>query len=242
MKKLLLKICLFLFTIAKINAQCTSDAPLIPTTSQNIDRTFICGSGITKYYRTYELTYNYLIFGDYLVSSVDIGIDTCRSLDGNGQTGVLNLYSLSSSILNPTLSDLSLLHSQNMIIPDQNRTIHNIPITSPVIVPSGSTLVVEIYGLNASFSNNSKLFIGFNNLSENEPGYIVAPGCGYTDLTNFNNVGLPDGITLVMNVHGCVAPVRIPTINQWAMLILFLLTSITGILSLKQFNYRRMGL
>ncbi len=115
--------------------------------------------------------------------------------------------------------NLTLIHTQDIVIPDQNLTLLNVPLSASVIVPAGSTLVYELFIPNAQAVGNS-FFIGSNSGGQSDFSYIVAADCTALDITSFDDLLFPN-THFVMNIHGCLANAAgIPTIGQWGLIIL----------------------
>tara|TARA_R110002096_G_scaffold292224_2_gene486686 strand:- start:133191 stop:133856 length:666 start_codon:yes stop_codon:yes gene_type:complete len=149
------------------------------------------------YYRSYPLG-SVGITSDFLVTSVDIGIEEAAS-GGGTQPVQLTLHTLNGPL---QLANLTLLASTSAAVPDQIGSVITIPIAATV--PAGSTLVIEVFTPNGQASQN-RFFIGSNPEGEAFPSYIRAPGgnCALNEPTATNALGV-DGLimSIVLNVTG----------------------------------------
>ncbi len=218
MKNLLLAFCIICLN-QTIIAQC-DDIFITHSTSQDIVtiNSISCNAGGSHadngYFRVFDLA-SFGVASDYEVSSVDFGIENAVGMGGN-QSATVNLYTLSGPL---QLSNLTLIHTQDIVIPDQALTLYNLPLSAPVIVPAGSTLVYELFTPNGQAIGN-EFFIGSNSGGESDLSYIVAADCNVLDITSLSDINFPN-VHFVMNIHGCLANAAgIPTIGQWGFIIL----------------------
>ncbi len=149
------------------------------------------------YYRTYPLG-TLGITADFVVTSVDVGIEEAASASGS-QSIQISLHTLDGPMV---LENLTLLASESVSIPDQTAAVTTVPISA--VAPAGSTLVVEVFTPNGAELEN-RFFIGSNRESETFPSYLRAPGgnCAIEEPTATNALGV-DGLimSLVLNVSG----------------------------------------
>jgi hypothetical protein len=162
-----------------------------------------------SYMRVFDLVNDFSISGPINVTSVDFGIELADGATGT-QPVTVNIYTLSGSLL---FSNLTLVASQPISVPDQSLTILNVPISASI--PAGSLLVVEIYTPSGQVSGNS-FFVGSNNLGQTDPTYLAAADCGVPEPATTASLGFP-GMHLVMNVNA--EPDRPVPISNWALFI-----------------------
>jgi hypothetical protein len=165
-----------------------------------------------SYMRVFDLVNDFSISGPIDVTSVDFGIESADGASGT-QPVTVNIYTLSGSLL---FSNLTLIASQPMSVPDQSLTILNVPISASI--PAGSLLVVEIYTPSGQIPVNS-FFVGSNNLAQTGPTYLAAADCGVPQPTDLASLGFPN-MHFVLNVNaepaGTVSDVPI---SNWALYI-----------------------
>jgi len=148
------------------------------------------------YYRTYPLA-SVGVTSDFIVSSVDIGVEEAASAGGS-QPVQVSLHTLDGPL---QIANLTLLASTSAAVPDQLESIVAVPIEATV--PAGSTLVVEVFTPNGQDSQN-RFFIGSNGAGEAFPSFLRAPGdCAIEEPTATNALGV-DGLimSIVLNVSG----------------------------------------
>ncbi|MBK6328303.1 MAG: carboxypeptidase regulatory-like domain-containing protein [Chloroflexi bacterium] len=167
-----------------------------------------CNDGLShsdnSYLRAFTLA-DFGIYADFTVSSVDIGIESASGA-GGVQPVTVNLYTLNGPLV---WANMTLIGTVNTAVSDQNLTIINVPVTG--VVPSGGTLVVEVFTPDGSIAGNL-LFVGSNNLGETAPTYLVAADCSITEPTDTTTIGFPD-MQMVMNVTGEVGDQDIPWLS-----------------------------
>jgi hypothetical protein len=188
--------------IVPIDAEVPDAGPTAVTLSQSTsttvtpDNSTACGSaGSTSensYYRVFPLS-QLGVDGQFTATSVVFGIETstAHSVD-------VKLHTLSG---NMRLGGLTLLRTQAVSVPavtagtPQNLTV---TLTTPVVVPAGSTLVVEVHSVPPS---GGRFFMGSNAAGETATGWTYAPPCGDTDVITMTAAGAPN-MHIVLTVSG----------------------------------------
>lgn len=184
--------------IQEVTLQAGADNSITPQNSVS------CNSGgpdffhaDNHYYRTYPLA-SVGVTSDFIVSSVDIGVEEAASAGGS-QPVQVTLHTLDGPL---QLANLTLLASTSAAVPDQTEAIINVPISATV--PAGSTLVIEVFTPNGQEPQN-RFFIGSNREGEAFPSFLRAPGgnCALEEPTATNALGV-DGLimSIVLNVTG----------------------------------------
>lgn len=149
------------------------------------------------YWRSFQLP-SLGIGGDFLIDSVDIGIEIALSPAGV-QPLFLNVYTNSGGPF--PAGTRSLIGSNAFAVPDQMQTIVRLPVAA--VAPAGSELVVEIVTPDGRPQGN-RFFIGTNPLGQTAPSFISAADCGAPNPVDFAILGFP-GVQYVMYVNGCVS-------------------------------------
>lgn len=124
-----------------------------------------------SYFRVLRLE-DFDIQGDFQVADVQIGVERAEGSDGM-QPAQVFLYTMDEG-LELARGNLELVVMENYQIPDQQVSIHTMPITATV--PAGATLVVEFFVPDGS-ELGDRFFVGFNNDGQQGPTYIEAPSC-----------------------------------------------------------------
>jgi hypothetical protein len=149
------------------------------------------------YYRSYPLA-NVGVTSDFIVTSVDIGVEEAASAGGS-QPLQVTLHTLDGPL---QLANLTLLASTSAAVPDQIGAVITIPIAATV--PAGSTLVVEVFTPDGAATQN-RFFIGSNREGEAFPSFLRAPGgnCALDEPAATSALGV-DGLimSIVLNVTG----------------------------------------
>ena len=114
---------------------------------------------------------------------------------GGDQPLEVRLYTVDGAFV---VANLTQIGSASFILPDQNLTLYNIPVTGTV--PAGAVLAVEVYSPDGVTDGN-RFFIGSNDSGENADSYIWSPPCGITEPTPFSGIGFGN-VHVVMNVYG----------------------------------------
>jgi hypothetical protein len=157
-----------------------------------------------SYYRVFDLQGNFSINTNFIITHLEVGIESASGASGS-QPVAVRLHTLNGVLSN---ANLTLLYSETFSVPDQTLSIYNFVLATPVLVPVGETLVVEIFTPSGQSLGNS-FFIGSNATATASPSYISAAACGVTEPTNVASLGFP-GMNIVMNVYGANAVVPVP--------------------------------
>lgn len=176
------------------------------------------GSGHTdnSYMRVFDLSGSFGINEPIIITSIDFGIELAAAGSGGMQSATINIYTLSGPLL---FSNLTLMASQVISVPDQTLSMMNVPIS--VVIPAGSVLVVDIFTPDGQAAGNF-LYVGSNNLGQTGPTYIAASLCGVPEPITTAALGFP-GMHFVLNVN---ADPFVPVpIKSWAIFISILLMS-----------------
>jgi uncharacterized membrane protein len=135
-----------------------------------------------SYYRAYTIGANATI------TSVRFGVEE----DTGGPNPMqIKLYTCSLAAGTPTLASLTQIGTTiNLLTPGSalwNLTVQTIPLNAPVNVTTGQRIVVEIFTPSNQAVGGS-FFIGSNSAGQSAPGYILAPLCGLTAITDLTGV------------------------------------------------------
>jgi hypothetical protein len=159
-----------------------------------------------RFYRVFDLP-ALGITTTYTATRVDFGVETAQSTTGS-LTVQVKLHTLNQApgASSFPLSALNQLYGQNVTITAGTAlNTQQVTLSSPVVVPAGSRLVVEIFSPDMSGPGNGNYFYpGSNPSGETGPSYIAATDCGFADPTRFSALGLsPDPLVdLVIQVQG----------------------------------------
>jgi hypothetical protein len=124
-----------------------------------------------SYFRVLRLE-DFDVQGDFQVADVQIGVESAVGSDG-AQPAQVFLYTLGEG-LELQRGNLELVVMENYQIPDQQVSIHTMPITATI--PAGATLVVEFFVPDGS-NLGDRFFVGCNNDGQQGPTYIEALSC-----------------------------------------------------------------
>jgi hypothetical protein len=149
------------------------------------------------YYRVFKLS-DFGIATTFTATRVDFGIEDAVAVTPP-QTVTVRLHSMSGTTL--TNASLTLLYGQNVSIPNQSNTSMSVTLTSPVVVPAGSTLVLELFAPAFAAAGND-FYPGSSTSGESGPSYIRADDCGVTEPTAYTTVDNTVTVDLVMSVSG----------------------------------------
>lgn len=148
-----------------------------------------------RYLRTYVLA-DAGITTDFVVSSVQVGIETAESIAGTQPIEVA-LHTLAGPLL---IANLTEIERVSVDVPPQTGSILSVPIAGTV--PAGSTLVVEVFTPDGTGSDNV-FFIGSNRAGEDTPSFLVGPDCSNPEPTAAGDLGVAGLImSIVLNVTG----------------------------------------
>jgi len=157
-----------------------------------------------SYYRVFDLQGNFAINRDFNITHLEVGIELADGASGS-QPVTVRFHTLNGVM---STANLTLLYTETFNVPDQSLSIYNFVLATPVLVPVGETLVVEIFTPDGQSLGNS-FFIGSNTTATASPSYITAATCGISQPTNVASIGFP-GMNIVMNVYGANAVVPVP--------------------------------
>ena len=124
-----------------------------------------------SYFRVFRLE-DFDVEGDFQVADVQIGVESADGADGT-QPAQVFLYTLAEG-LELQRANLELVAMDNYQIPDQQLSIHTMPISADI--PAGTTLVAEFFVPDGS-ELGDRFLVGFNNGGQQDPTYIEAPSC-----------------------------------------------------------------
>lgn len=131
-------------------------------------------------YRVFATT---TLGGALRVTDVEFGIEKAQSPSGAQQVQ-LRLYAMDGTALT-NLNVLSLLRSETVTIADTNVALRRYALATPVAVPAGKSLVVEMF----SAGTTNTIFIhGANKAGETAPSYYRAPACGISSPSAPTNI------------------------------------------------------
>ncbi len=134
-----------------------------------------------------------------LINGICMGVDEATSGTGNTQPIVVNVYELTSEPF--VLANLNLLGSQPFDLPNQFTSIQCIDFDTPVSVPGGIDLVIEVYTPDGQ-AQGHRFFSGVNSNGQTGPFYIVAPNCGANEPSPLSDFGFGDR-HWVLEVNAC---------------------------------------
>ena len=191
-------------------------SPNETTITHSVSQTIISGNSVAcsasgihadnHYLRVFDLP-AFGIDNDFMVTSVDIGIEEALAGSGGTQPAELRLYTLEGPFI---WANLTLIASAPVNVTDQSLTIINMPVEGTI--PAGSLLVVDFFTPDGDAASHS-MFVGSNNLGQTAPTYIAAADCGITEPTDTTLIGYP-GMHLVMNVYGEVDSQGLPWLSE----------------------------
>ncbi|HZJ74699.1 MAG TPA: T9SS type A sorting domain-containing protein [Perlabentimonas sp.] len=158
-----------------------------------------CGSeGITSensYYRAFDLANDFEITNDWIVSKVDLAVESAISASGETQPVWLKLHTASSTDL--STATLTLLYEEEFAIANTETVIVPLELAVPTTVPAGAILAVEIF----SDDLGNTFYIGSNGGGQDGLSYLRAPACGIEVPTPTGDIGFPN-MHIVLNVWG----------------------------------------
>jgi hypothetical protein len=157
-----------------------------------------------SYFRVFNLQDDFSINKDFNVTHLEIGIELAHAASGF-QPVTVRLHTLNGVMAN---ANLSLLYSETFSVPDQTLSIYDFEFATPVLVPSGEVLVVEVFTPDG-FSAGNDFFIGSNTTATTSPSYLAAASCAITEPATIASIGFPQ-MNIVMNVYGVNAVVPVP--------------------------------
>jgi hypothetical protein len=156
----------------------------------------ICPTGPNAYLRMFDLTNDYGITGDYLVTSVDFAIDEATSVSGS-QGATVNLYAY-----NPNdafdYPNFTLIASENFTVTDGDLFVQELPIEATI--PAGMALVMEFTNPTGGDDADLIRLAGANAGTSTGDSYLFASNCGLTSPTRPEDIGFEDVSDLIFNV------------------------------------------
>ncbi len=179
---------------------------LSQSTAQTITalNTLACGNANSTlenhYYRVFKLS-DFGISTAFTAERIDFAVEDASTVAGT-QTVQVRLHTLSGTT--PLVANMTLLYGQNVVVPDTaTNTIVGVVLTSPVVVPAGSTLVLELFSP-GSTQTGDYFYAGSNAGGETGPSYIRAPpaGCDLAEVTPYSTIDGTGMVHLVMSVTG----------------------------------------
>jgi len=199
-----------------IDAMTIDAAPQMVTLSQTTATTIVtpntlaCSSNLNDvpqytlenhFYRVFRLS-DFGVTGQFTARHIDFAIEDASTTAGS-QTITLRLHTMTGTV--PTVAAMTLLYGQNVLVNDATSTAMGVDLTTPVVVPAGSTLVAEIFAP-AHSSMGNFFYPGSNTGGESGPGYVRAPGaspagCNINEPVTFASVG-GTGVHLILSVTG----------------------------------------
>lgn len=165
----------------------TATTIVVPNTS------WACGEGPTSgpvtrtletsYYRMFPLAPT--VSGALRVRRVTFGIE--RAAAAGGQTVEVALYQFTGAGAFTSRAQLAQLGHETVAVPDAVASVQVHTLVTPVLVPAGSILVVEVRAPGAA----ATVFIAGSTASaETAPTYQRAPGCGSLEPTKVTSLPL----------------------------------------------------
>lgn len=166
--------------------------------------TLVCSSNVNNvpeytlqnhFYRVFKLS-DFGITTTFTAERVDFAVESADTV-ANSQTVTVRLHTMTGTTLNNAA--LTLLYGQNVTVADGATTMA-VTLTSPVVVPAGSTLVLELFAPGFTTAGNF-FYPGSNAASETGPSYIRGDDCGIAEPVAYSTVG-PDPVSLILSVTG----------------------------------------
>jgi hypothetical protein len=148
------------------------------------------------FYRAFRLM-DHGISGQFTATRVDLGIEQAETVAGQ-QTITVRLHTVAGMFPGGALTQL---HTQSVVVTDVTSTLLPINLSSPVVVPASSELVLEIVGPAHAAANNF-FFPGSNSAGETKDSYIAAADCGIGTPVTYSTVDGTSVVHLVMTVSG----------------------------------------
>ena len=133
----------------------------------------------------------------FAVTMVEIGITEAAAAGVGGMQPItVNLYT--TDLIFPA-GTLTLIGTLDVMVPDQYKTLYQIPVTGTA--PPGSELVVEISIPEATAGSGRIFLLGANNFGQTADSWISSAGCGVTTPVTTATLGFPF-VMWVMSVTG----------------------------------------
>jgi hypothetical protein len=191
-------------TLTQSNATTITD---LHTINCNQFQSGFARTGENRFYRVFDLP-ALGIDTTYTATRVDFGIEEAASTTGS-MTLQVKLHTLNVAPGNGfNLTALTQIYSQNVnVTTPQTLTTLQVPLTTPVVVPQGSRLVVEVFAPDmTALAVNNYIFLGSNASGETGLTYVQWNMCTQPNpVRYFPNVTTPDPqVHWVMAVQGTV--------------------------------------
>jgi hypothetical protein len=188
-------------TLTQSNATTITDAHTVTCNQFGGGTT---ASAENRFYRVFDLA-ALGITTTYTATRVDFSIESAAAVSGS-LTLQVKLHTLAVAPTGNTfaLANLTQLYGQNVTITPTTLSTQQVTLTTPVIVPAGSRLVVELFAPDmTALGNGNSFFPGSNASGETGATYIQATDCGITDATKLSTVVTPDPqVHWIMAVQG----------------------------------------
>jgi hypothetical protein len=162
-------------------------------------------SAENRFYRVFDLP-ALGISGTYTATRIDFSIESAAATSGT-MTLQVKLHTLSAApgVDSFPLANLTLLYGQNVTVTPTTLSTQQVTLTSPVVVPAGSRLVVELFAPDmTALAENNYFFPGSNALGESGPTYIQATACTLPDPKRIEAVVAGSNVHWIMAVQGTV--------------------------------------
>jgi len=188
-----------------VDALAPDAAPMPVTLSQNNALNIVDGNSAScsvtttsvtrenSYYRKFLLS-DSGVAGQLTATRLSFGVETASA-----QNVDVRLHTLSGTF---DVANLTQLHSQTVAVPavGAGGQIIDVALTSPVIVPAGSTLVAEVHVPDGE-ATGATFFIGSNTAGETGASYIRASTCGIDAPSTMASQGFAQ-VHIVLTVSG----------------------------------------
>lgn len=158
--------------------QSVADTILVPNT-------VACPSGDNGFYRLFDTAEEGFV-GDVTLESLRFGVESAEAASGTSQIVEIGFYAISGP-LDDFDNYTQLADFQQVEIEDGDEFYVDVDLDTPITVPAGTRLLVEVY----SFNGNA-FYPASNDEGETAPSYIYGPNCGATFPTPFAELGFPE--------------------------------------------------
>jgi hypothetical protein len=170
--------------------------------TQSSSQTPVSGSSVScnaggfhtdnSYFRVYNLAPLGLP-GPLTITQIPFGIELAAS--ASTQPVVVRIHTLVGAF---NLANLTLRGQQTFQVPNQTLSTFNANLSTPVTVPSNSTVVVEIF---TPAGAGNRFFLGSNPQPQTGDSYIMAAACGISQPVTTASVGFPN-THWILNING----------------------------------------
>ncbi|NAS31869.1 T9SS type B sorting domain-containing protein [Flavobacteriaceae bacterium R38] len=196
------------FSLPTVEDNCMSASTITQSDNQTLvaGNFVVCPPGPNSYLRVFDLPAEGFT-GDFIVESLDFGIEQSSALSGEQPSVTANIYLYDPAT--PLLfANLTLLGSQNMSVPDGNTFLLNVPFDTPVTIPAGSTVVVELFTPSGNDGATPTLTMVGQPDGARGISYLASAACGVDEPTDVDAVGLGDiDADWVMNINSPSEPI-----------------------------------